>query len=255
MTWTGAFSDAARSAGSRLLDSLLPPQCISCEAPVDTQGSLCPVCWSKVRFIERPLCAACGIPFEFDQGDDALCGACVAEPPAYNRARSVMVYDARSRDLILRFKHADRTDAAPTFAKWMTRAGQDLVRGADLVVPVPLHRARLLKRRYNQAALLSNGIADLLAVERQPALLARVRNTPSQGGRSRTARISNVTGAFQVREKFRGMVEGRSILLVDDVMTTGATVEACAKSLTKSGAHQIDVLTLARVVRASAGAI
>jgi ComF family protein len=208
-----------------------------------------------VRFIDRPFCAACGIPFEFDQGDDALCGACIAYPPAYDRARSVMVYDARSRDLILRFKHADRTDSAPTFAKWMARSGRDLVGDADLVVPVPLHRARLLKRRYNQAALLSNAIAEFSGLARQPALLARVRNTPSQGGRSRTARISNVTGAFQVREKFWALVEGRSVLLVDDVMTTGATVEACAKSLAKSGAHQINVLTLARVVRASAGAI
>ena len=115
MTWTGAISDAAGSAGSRLVGSLLPPQCISCEAPVDTQGMLCPDCWSGVRFIDQPFCAGCGIPFEWDQGDDALCGAFIAEPLAYDRARSVMVYDARSRDLIPRFKHADRTDAAPTF--------------------------------------------------------------------------------------------------------------------------------------------
>ena len=166
-----------------------------------------------------------------------------------------MVYDGRSHDLILRFKHADRTDAAPNFAKWMARSVQDLVRGADLVVPVPLHRARLLKRRHNQAALLSNAIADFSGLDRQPALLSRICNTSSQGWRSRTARISNVSRAFQVCEKFRAMVEGRSVFLVDDVMTTGATVEACAKSLAKYGAHQIDVLTLARVVRTSAGAI
>ena len=137
----------------------------------------------------------------------------------------------------------------------MVRSGQDLVRGAGLVVPVPLHRARLLKRRYNQAALLSNAIADFSGLDRQPALLSQICNTSSQGGRSRTARISNVSRAFQVREKFRAMVEGRSVLLVDDVMTTGATVEACAISLAKYEAYQIDVLTLARVARTSAGAI
>jgi len=137
----------------------------------------------------------------------------------------------------------------------MARSGHDLVGDADLVVPVPLHRARLLKRRYNQAALLSNAIADFSGLDRQPALLSRIWNTSSQGGRSGTARISNVSRAFQVREKFRPMVEGRSVLLVEDVMTTGAKVEACAESLAKSGAHKIDVLTLARVVRASAGAI
>ena len=255
MTLAGTIGLSLRSATARLLDSVLPPRCISCEAPVDGQGKLCPDCWSHVRFIDRPMCATCGLPFEFDQGDGALCGACAAENPAYRWARSVMVYNANSRDLILRFKHADRTDAAPTFAKWMSRSGQDLVAATDLVVPVPLHRVRLLKRRFNQSALLSNAIAKLSGLDREPGLLERVRNTPSQGGRSRSARIANVSGAFRVREKSRGKLDGRSVLLVDDVMTTGETVEACAKILAKSGALHVDVLTLARVVRASAAAI
>ena len=253
MTLAGTIGSSVRSATARLLDSVLPPRCISCEAPVDGQGQLCPDCWSHVRFIDRPMCATCGLPFEFDQGDGAVCGACAAANPVYRRAPSVMVYNADSRDLIFRFKHADRTDAAPTFAKWMARSGQDLVAATDLVVPVPLHRARLLKRRFNQSALLSNAIAKLSGLDPEPGLLERVRNTPSQGGRSRSAR--NVSGAFRVRSKFRGKPEGRSILLVDDVMTTGATAEACARILAKSGALHVDVLTLARVVRASAAAI
>ncbi len=255
MNLTGEIGMVARSAGAWVLDALLPPRCISCEAPVDTQGRLCPPCWSQVRFIVRPHCAACGLPFEFDQGEEAVCGACAAASPAYDRARSVMVYDAGSRDLILRFKHADRGDAAPTFGQWMVRTGRELLADADRIVPVPLHRARLFMRRYNQSALLSNAIAKLSGIAAAPELLERVRNTPSQGGRSRAARFTNVSGAFRVRAKSVAMAQGRRIILVDDVMTTGATIEACTKALSKAGASHVDVLTLARVVRASDGAI
>ena len=255
MNLAAAVGDAARSAGARILDALLPPRCISCEAAVDGPGRLCPECWSRVQFIAKPWCAACGLPFDFDPGEGVLCGPCSAEAPAYDAARSVMVYDDGARDLILRFKHADRTDAAPTFGRWMARAGQDLLAGADWVVPVPLHRARLLWRRYNQSALLAHAVGRAAMVPVAPDALERVRNTPSQGGMSRSARATNVAGAFRVRHGAKAHIEGRRIVLIDDVMTTGATVQACARTLRKSGASHIGVLTLARVVRAADGAI
>jgi ComF family protein len=188
------------------------------------------------------------LPFEFDPGGaDALCGNCIRERPAYDRARAVFRYDDASRGLVLAFKHGDRIDAAPAYARWLARAGGALIEGADLIAPVPLHWTRLFHRRYNQSALLANALARLSGRPAAPDLLRRKRRTPSQGGLGRAERARNVRNAFAVR---RGVsVEGKRVLLVDDVLTTGATVEACAKTLLKSGAAAVDVLTLARVVR------
>jgi ComF family protein len=239
------FSHAIRVG----LDLLLPPRCISCQSSTDLPGELCATCWSEVRFIDDPICAACGFPFEYDLGPGALCAACHTQPPQYARARTVMAYDDHSRGLVLAFKHGDRLEGAPTLARWMARAGRELLADADIIAPVPLHRWRLLSRRYNQSAVLANQIArtaDCLSV---PDLMSRVRATPSQGGLSRSQRRKNVSGAFAVRSQRRAEVEGRKVLLIDDVMTTGATVDACAKVLVKAGAERVDILTLARVVR------
>jgi ComF family protein len=170
--------------------------------------------------------------------------------PVYDRARAALRYDEASRGLILAFKHADRTDVTPTLGQWLARAGSELLAEADLVAPVPLHRWRLLRRGYNQAALLANVLARDTGAVLAPDLLQRVRATPSQQGLSGRARQDNVTaGAFRVHPWHRRRVEGRRVLLVDDVLTTGATVGACARVLRRAGALQIDVLTLARVVR------
>ncbi len=232
-----------------VIDALLPPLCLSCGAEVAEPGSLCPACWSAMIFLGDPSCACCGLPFELDPGEGAVCGACARRVPRFGRARAVFRYDDASKALILRFKHADRLEGVGAFARWMARAGGAMLKEADLLVPVPLHRWRLLARRYNQAALLAVAIGRLAGVAVEPGMLARVRRTPPQGHLGHDARARNVAGAFAVAEGRRSRLGGRRVVLIDDVMTSGATVDECARVLLKAGASAVDVLTLGRVVR------
>jgi ComF family protein len=241
--------DWGRRAGAGLLNTVLPPRCLKCGAAVDRAGALCAACWPALAFLAPPLCACCGYPFEFDLGPGALCGSCAAEPPEYQRARAVLRYDDASRDLVLRFKHGDRIDSAPAFGRWLARAGAELLAEADLIAPVPLHWWRLFRRRYNQAALLASALAGATGRPAVNDLLVRKRATPSQGGLGRAERRRNVAGAFAVHPRRRAGLGDKRVLLVDDVLTTGATAEACARALLKAGARAVDVLTLARVVR------
>ncbi len=241
-----------KRGGSRLLDIVLPPRCLKCGTAIDAVGAMCADCWPDVAFLAPPHCAACGLPFEFDLGPEALCGACARERPVFARARAAFRYEDGSKDLILRFKHADRTDAAPAFARWMVRAGDVLVADADLIAPVPLHWLRLFARRYNQAALLASALGALSGKPAVNDLLLRRRRTPSQGGLGAAARRRNVVGAFTVHPRHRVRVADKRVLLVDDVLTTGATATACAGALLRAGAATVDVLTLARVVRPAA---
>ena len=245
-------SPVRRYAGMAL-NVLLPPQCLSCHTVVDTPGRLCPDCWERVEFIAPPFCRCCGFPFEYDDGDDALCGACARARPPFERARAVMRYDEDSRNLILGFKHGDRTHGAPAYGAWMARAGAELLRDADLIVPVPLHWTRLLRRRFNQSALLAHAIGSLTAVEVAPDLLVRRRRTASQGFLSASARRRNVRGAFAINSRRRRLVGDARVVLVDDVLTSGATAEACTGALLRAGARSVDLLVLARVVRGGAG--
>jgi ComF family protein len=234
----------------RVLDSMLPPRCINCRALVDRETALCADCWPLVEFLAPPVCACCGFPFEYDPGPaDTLCAACTTRHPVFDRARAVLVYGETSRRLVLDFKHGDRTWPAPAFGRWLARAGAELVAGADLAVPVPLHRSRLYARRYNQAAMMALALGREAGLAVQPELLTRRRPTPSQGRLSPSARRRNVRGAFAVRTGYADLAEGARILLIDDVLTTGATVEECARTLVRAGAAAVDVLTLARVVR------
>jgi ComF family protein len=238
--------------GRLALDTLLPPRCLTCEATVEGPRQLCSGCWSKLRFLSDPQCACCGTPFPFDAGPAALCAACIAEPPRFRKARAVLAYDDHSRDAVLALKHGDRTDAAPAFGAWLARAGAELMAEADAVLSVPLHRWRLFRRRYNQSALLAYGAAHAARLPVLADALQRTRNTPTQGTRSRLGRFDNVRGAFRIRPGREWRVRGKRLVLVDDVMTTGATVDACAQVLLRAGAVHVDVLTLARVVREGA---
>ena len=197
------------------------------------------------------MCESCGLPFDVDPGPETLCGACHANPHDFTRARSLLRYDEASKPLILKFKHGDRLDQAPAFARWLERTGRDLLQRTDIIVPVPLHRWRLWSRRYNQAAVLALGLAQLSGRPCDPLALERKRATPSQGEMaSAKARRRNVLGAFAVPKTKVSALCGKSILLVDDVFTTGATLDACARALKRAGCARVDALTLARVVRA-----
>lgn len=243
------FAARLRRWSGLVLDALLPPVCLRCRAPVATPGQLCAACWPAVTFLHDPQCARCGLPFPFEAAEDTLCAACIGDPPAYGRARAAMLYDEDSRALILAFKHGDRLESAGPLATWMARAGAPLLASAPLLVPVPLHQRRLLQRRYNQSALLAQALARQTGLDWDPLVLRRVKPTRSQHGLSAGGRRRNVAGAFQIASGRAGHVAGRPILLIDDVLTTGATVEACAGVLRRAGAVQVDVLTVARTAQ------
>jgi len=238
----------------KLIDMLLPPECISCRAPVEQAGHLCPSCWGQLKFITDPLCVQCGIPFGLDHPTPSfggyLCGDCQRRPKTYDKARAALVYNDMSRPLILGYKHGDHTEYAPYFARLLSQAGLDLLAEADMIIPVPLHYIRLFRRRYNQAALMISHLDSVYQHKMRNDLIRRQKHTAPQAGNA-TKRVANVRGAFEVAAGKRTELKGKNILLVDDVLTTGATVENCAKILKRHGAETVNVLTLARVVRAS----
>ena len=203
--------------------------------------------WERIEFLEAPVCDGCGTPFPYDLGKGALCAACMAAPRKFKRARAACLYDEHSRDLILKLKHADRTDLANLFARWLARAAADLTVECDVVVPVPLHWSRLFSRRYNQAAEIARPLARLTGLRYRPDVLLRARDTGTQGGKSSRGRRLNVKGAFRVPPRRVHQIAGKRVLLIDDVLTTGATAEACANALLAAGASAVDLAVVARV--------
>lgn len=247
-----AWAQRARQAGAASLRAaigvLYPPVCVVCRSATGEAQALCATCWSGIGFIERPFCERLGTPFEVDLGPGMLSPAAIADPPVFARARAVCRFDGAARDLVHRLKYGDRAELALTLGRMMRQAGHELLADADLVVPVPLHRTRLWSRRFNQAALLARVVARLGERPLGSAALARVKRTRQQVGLTRTQRGDNLQGAFRVSPAARALVQGRRILLVDDVLTTGATANAAARALLRAGATAVDVLTFARVV-------
>jgi ComF family protein len=237
---------AARGVLRAALDLALPPLCAACREPVEGKG-LCPACWSKLSFITRPYCERLGIPFVYDPGPGILSMEAIAAPPAYHRARAAVRFDEISRALVHALKYGDRLDLAPMMGRWIASAGGELLAEADALVPVPLHWRRLWARRFNQSAMLAATISKESRVPIATAALKRVRATAQQVGLSRTERAANIQGAFRVPEEGKAAVAGRRLVLVDDVLTSGATVEGCARALLRAGAANVDVLIFARV--------
>jgi ComF family protein len=238
---------AVRRAGQVALDIALPMLCIACREPVDGEG-VCASCWAKLSFIAPPHCPRLGIPFVYDPGPDMLSMEAIADPPAYARARAAVRYDEVARSLVHALKYQDRTDLAPIMGRWMAGAGRELLANGDMLVPVPLHWRRAWRRRYNQSGALARVIQEQSGVKLRGDLLVRVRSTQQQIGLSRAQRASNVQGAFEVSPDRLSEVAGRRVVLIDDVLTSGATLDACARTLLRAKAAQVDVLVFARVV-------
>jgi ComF family protein len=227
---------------------LFPPVCAGCRRIVTRPGTLCGACWPSVRFLEKPWCEVMGTPFGHDPGEGFLCAEAIADPPPFSRARAAVAYGAVARRMVQGLKYNDRTDLAPWMAGWMLRAGAELLADADVVIPVPLHPRRFLRRRFNQSAELARALCRAAGPAFAPEALLRVRATRHQVGLGAGDRRENVRGAFRVPEAADGKVRGRRVLLVDDVYTTGATVAAASRALLKGGAAAVDVLTFARVL-------
>ena len=236
--WRGLFG-AAR-------DLALPPLCPSCRELVG-DPALCAECWSKLSFIAPPFCARLGTPFAYDGGEGLLSMEAIANPPAYRRGRAAVRYDDIARTLVHALKYGDRLDLAPLMGRWMANAGRELFADADALVPVPLHWRRLWARRFNQSAALAATIAAESGVDVAHLALKRVKATPQQVGLSKAERAENVQGAFRVPPD-SAEVKGRRLIVIDDVLTSGATADACARALLRAGAASVDVLVFARVV-------
>jgi ComF family protein len=243
-------STLLKNAAQSALDALLPPLCCACGGLTAKAHAFCASCWGELNFITPPYCACCGVPFEYSIDQGALCGACMMEKPLFVEARAPLSYDDESRALILPFKSADRTDYAPAFARLMLQSAAEIIQKSDVIVPVPLHVLRLFARRYNQAAMLALGIGKASNKKVLLQALHRRKRTPSQGTLHRNERKRNVAGAFAVNPAMKKHLQGKAVLLIDDVLTTGATANACAKVLLAAGAKEVRVLALARVKKA-----
>lgn len=235
------------AAGRAFADALIPPVCVACHERVSSHDALCPACWRGIDFIRPPMCDRLGLPMPFDTGDTMVSAAAVAEPPVYDRARAIARYDAVMRDLIRNLKFHDQHHARRLFGRWLKEAGAELLADAEVIVPVPLSRPRLAWRRFNQSAEIARELGRLTGIPHLPLALVRTRGTRPQPGLTRTERRQNVRGAFAVPSGWAGEIAGRAVVLIDDVVTTGATADACARALKSAGARRVDVLALALV--------
>ncbi|WP_151718890.1 ComF family protein [Gemmobacter serpentinus] len=229
---------------------IYPPQCLSCDAQVTSDFGLCPQCWRDTPFISGLVCDCCGVPLPGDDPDEVVqCDDCLAIVRPWSRGRAAMVYRDNARRMVMALKHGDRLDLAKPAAGWLKRAAAPLLQPDTLLVPVPVHWLRLIRRRYNQAALLSAALARHCALPHCPDLLIRSRNTHSQEGRDREGRFLNVEAAFRLNPKRAWQMQGRPVLLVDDVMTSGATLAACTDTLLEGGAARVDIVVMCRVAK------
>lgn len=233
----------------KAIDIIFPPRCLSCKVYVESDGSLCHNCWEEIDFISSPQCSSCGTPLEFATSDGTICGQCIANPPKYTMARSVLRYNEKSSKLITNFKYYDNTHSSNHFAKWLLRAGKDMIGDVDIITPVPLHKLRLLSRRYNQCALICNRLSEMTGITSYNNLLIRHKNTKPQAGLAFNKRINNVKSAFKINHDLIEQINDKNILLIDDVMTTGSTIDSCTKTLLNSGARNVYVLTIAMTVK------
>ncbi len=247
--WSSRLMRLVHRAAEGAISIVYPPSCIACGNATGTPHAFCAACWSSIGFIERPFCERLGTPFAVDLGVPLLSPAAIADPPVFERARAVARYDEVARKLVHRLKYGDRLELARGLGALMARSGGELLATADVIVPVPLHRWRLWRRRYNQAMALAKVISDESGIACDPFLLVRVKGTRPQVGLTRAQRGENLQGAFKTPPEARARLKGKRVLLIDDVLTTGATSNAAARALLRGGAAAVDVLVFARVVQ------
>jgi len=245
--WEGALA-VIGGLGALVLDTAFPPVCLACSDAVATPDGLCPVCWGQLVPISAPLCPVLGLPFATDMGEGAVSVQAIANPPPFDRARSAVAYTDLARKLVSTMKYSDRPEGALFCARMMAAAGHELLGPDAVLVPIPLHRARQFERRYNQSAELARAIARLAKCGVDNDLIVRHRRTIQQVGLKAAQRARNVEGAFRADLKRLDRLDGRRVVLIDDVLTTGATVSAAAKVLKRAGVARVDVLSFARVV-------
>ncbi len=248
--WLARAAGVVAAARRRAVDLVLPPTCLACRHPAGDAGGLCPDCWTRAGFIERPFCERLGTPFPFDAGAGLISPAAIANPPASDRARAVLRYGEVGRELVHLMKYGDRLDLVRPLGRWMARAGVELLADAEALVPVLLHWTRLWQRRFNQSAALARAVSTIANVPVHDHVLVRVRATPPQVGLARAERARNVGGAFAVARTAKSEIKGKKLVVIDDVLTSGATIDACAKAPRRAGAARVDVLVLTRVVEA-----
>ena len=235
--------------GKAVLNTVYPPSCLACRAAIAESDQLCPRCWTQMRFIERPYCERLGTPFAQDLGNGIISPQAYPDPPVYTRARAVTHFeDGPARQLVHRLKYGDRMELARPMGRWMARAGAELLAEADVLVPVPLHDNKLGARRFNQAMTLAQSISAHCALPVASSALKRVKATVPQVGLSKIQRASNVQGAFRVLPEAAFEIKDLRVVLVDDVLTSGATLNAASRALLRGGARSVDVLVFARVV-------
>jgi len=240
----GASLTALRT---RVVDTVYPPRCLACPEYTDAARGLCPACWRDTVFVSGTACVKCGVPLMGEATSEDLCESCQRHPPAWDFGAAALIYQGAGRRMVLQFKHGDRLDMVQPLAAWMAAAGARQIAAADIIVPVPLHWRRLLRRRYNQSAELARRLSQISGKPAVVDLLTRRRLTIPQEGMNRSARAANQAGAFAVNSRRLAGTGGRNVLLVDDVLTSGATLSNCAETLRGAGAARVDILVLARV--------
>jgi len=237
---------------TQIIETVFPSRCMACPAETVTPMGLCGDCWGRTHFFSGPVCDLCGVAVPTADGSSqrVICNDCDRTPPAWDRGRSAVAYEGVGRQVTMALKHSDRLDMAAPLARWMTGAGADILHSDMLIIPVPLHWSRLLKRRYNQAAVLAQHIGKRIGADVEVEALRRKYATPVLKGKTRIERHETLRNVMEVNPVKVQYITDRDVLLVDDVMTTGATLSACTQACREAGAESVNVLTLARVARA-----
>jgi ComF family protein len=228
-----------------LINLIFPTRCVACES-YNTQADICSDCWSKLTFITKPYCNLCSLPFAYEDDQDTICGHCIKQKPQYDKAIAILKYNPDSQKLIHSFKYRDQLHILNYLVNLMSNIGKDIIQEADIIIPVAMYKYKLLKRGYNQAALLAMKIASKNKIPYLPQVLIKKKNSIAQIGLTKEQRIKNIKNTFELNSKFIKQVQGKRILLIDDVITTGSTINECCKILRKASPSKIFVLTLAK---------